>query len=102
MNTIPPSTALAGWKTEMIPVFLLSIGGGTEREVEAATYIAVERRLGFTPKPGCGPFATAGCSSLSNPTVRARIAYREPSLFEAAYMAANQSASDAAFAAARI
>lgn len=36
---------------------------GAERETDAAGFIAMERRCGFRPKPGCGPFATAGFSS---------------------------------------
>lgn len=34
-----------------------------EREVDAEAFIAMERACGFHPKPGCGPFATAGFSS---------------------------------------
>lgn len=33
---------------------------GIERETDAAGFIAMERRCGFQPKPGCGPFATGG------------------------------------------
>lgn len=36
---------------------------GIERETDQAGFIAMERRCGFRPKPGCGPFATAGFSS---------------------------------------
>lgn len=36
---------------------------GIERETDAAGFLAMERQCGFRPKPGCGPFATAGFSS---------------------------------------
>lgn len=33
-----------------------------ERETDARGFIDMERRCGFRPKPGCGPFATGGFS----------------------------------------
>lgn len=35
---------------------------GIERETDAEGYLSMERSCGFRPKPGCGPFATAGFS----------------------------------------
>lgn len=81
-------------------IFWLSIGGAQEREVSASTFIAAERRCGFTPSPGREPFATAGFSRNADPEVRGRIAIRGKSLSEIKDDWVNASATQATFDAA--
>lgn len=43
--------------------YFITDDDGVEQETDEAGFIAMERRCGFRPKPGCGPFATANFSS---------------------------------------
>lgn len=43
--------------------YFITDSDGVETETDAAGFIKLERQCGFTPKSGCGPFATAGFSS---------------------------------------
>jgi hypothetical protein len=43
--------------------YFVKIDDKPEREVTAEEFVRAERDAGFHPKPGCGPFATAGFGS---------------------------------------
>lgn len=43
-----------------MPRYFVKIDDCPEREVTAEEFVRAERDAGFHPKPGCGPFATAG------------------------------------------
>lgn len=77
--------------------YLLTEGDGPEREVTAEEWISAERRAGFHPKPGLGPFATAGFGS-TNPDLHGRIEYPTPEQRAAATLAASVARADDALA----
>lgn len=54
--------------------YFLKLGNAPEQEVTEEVFIRAERSAGFSPKPGCGPVATAGFSAGE---VSGRVEYRD-------------------------